>query len=58
MVYACARVVRARKRRQRYSKMYKFQCFSIVFFKKIFFDIIFVGGEPFNSDCFVISKNR
>ena len=36
MFYACARVLRARKRLQRYSKMHKFQCFSTYFFKKYF----------------------
>ena len=46
MFCAYARIIRARKRLQRYAKMHKFQCFSIYFFKNIFFDIIFVGAEP------------
>ena len=51
MFYACARVLRARKRLQRYSKMHKFQCFSSYFFKNIFFDIIFVGAEALSGGC-------
>ena len=51
MFYTCARNIRARKRLQRYAKMHKFQCFSTDFFKKYFFDIIFVGAEPLWGGC-------
>ena len=51
MFCAYARIIRARKRLQRYAKMHKFQCFSIYFFQKYFFDIIFVDAEPLLGGC-------